>query len=236
MNTGSRSHRGAGMRKLLLGTGIWLGAVGLANSAVVLDFDQNSYVISPGQTFEVNVVLDADSTVPGLQSLPEGLFSYGVKVEFDQAAVALVGIGEILVPAALNFNGFSSGATKQTGSGFAGVKGNIDQSVFQSYLGSLLVTIQFEDLGSGTPYRLDLKIFRTLGDSEQVFLNGTGAVLDGSVILGSAQVSPVPEPQVSAMLAVGVMGLLGALGRLRRSPAHKAARHVARASAQQDVK
>lgn len=225
MKQDRRSCGALSAQTLLLGAGLWLGSVGLAQSAIVLDFDQDTYFVAPGQSFEVKVVLDADGGSPGLQALPNGLFSYGVKVEFDPAAVSLTDVSSIQVPAALNFNGFSSGANKQTAQGFAGVKGNIDQNLFQPYGGTLLATFQLKDLGGGAPYRLDLQIFRTLGASEQVFLDGAGTVLDGNILRFSAQVTAVPEPGVGAMLASG-LALLGLLGWLRRPPPPEPRRHV----------
>lgn len=203
----------------LVGVGLLFAASSLAHSAVTMEFERETYFVEPGKSFEVRVFLDGDGNTPGLQKLPEGLFSFGVRVDFDPNAVSLSDVAGIQVPSALDFNGFSSGAARATGQGFAGAKGNIDQSLFRPYADSLLATFQFRDLGGDKPYRLDLKIFRTLGDSEQVFLDGSGAVLDRDVVLSSAQVTAVPEPVNGALLLTGLASLVvSAWHRRRRAP------------------
>src|SRR5690606_29340323 len=54
------------------------------------------------------------------------------------------------------------------------------------------------DLGSG-PYTLKLGLFNTLGPTEQIFVNESGAALDKNIIFGTAEVVPTGGLELAAV-------------------------------------
>jgi hypothetical protein len=175
-----------------------------AQAGLLIHPELDRYEVTPGETFDIRVHLDADDGVPGDQKLLYGLFSYGVKLEFDPEKLALVGSDAIRVPDALNFNGFSAGAARQLGDGFAGVKGNIDQVRFEPYEESWIASFVVRDISGGGTYAVKLSPHRTLGPSEQLFLDGVGEVLDARLQFATAQIVAVPEPSMAWMFLAGL--------------------------------
>ena len=176
---------------------------------LTLQFDQLTYVTSPGSPLSVGIRMD--------QAPTDGLFSYGVKLLFDPASSPVSGVGAISPAAALDFNGpLGAGAFKAVGSGFAGAKGTVD--IFANpvtyYSGVLLTTFNLEYQTPGD-YTLDLGLFNTLGPTERIFVSGSGASLDNNIQLRTATVHVVPEPSITALVLVGSLGMLLAL-RWRR--------------------
>jgi hypothetical protein len=185
-----------------------------AQADIRIHAELDRYEVTPGEVFDIRVYLDADDSLPGDQTLPNGLFSYGVKLEFDPDRLTLVGADAIQVPDALNFNGFSAGAARQTGVGFGAVKGNIDQVGADPYAGSLIASFRVSDTSAGGAYEVRLSPHRTLGPSEQLFVDGAGEVLDAQMQFGTAQIVAVPEPSMAWMLLAG-LGVL-ACGAYRK--------------------
>ena len=201
-------------RKMCAGVAVMLGlGMQSAAAALLVHTEQASYEISPGAELDIRVYLDADDATPGVQSLAQGLFSYGVKLEFDPAKLSLSGPDAIGVPDALNFHGFDPGASRQLGSGFAGVQGNVDPVMFEPYGGSLLATFRVKDIGGGGAYEVMLAPHRLVA-SEQLFVDGAGTVLDAGMQFASAQILAVPEPSIAGMFLAG-LSVLG-YGALRR--------------------
>jgi hypothetical protein len=171
-------------------------------------FDQTSYVVTPESTLTVGIVID-----PAPLS---GLFSYGMKVVFDEAFARVEAASAISVPPPLDFNGvLGPGADRSIGSGFAAVKGTVDffLSPPQNYGGSLLANISVKNLvnEAGQTYPLSIEIYRTLGPSESVFVNGAGEALDRQLTFGTALVHVVPEPSGLVLMILGLAG-----GRLKQ--------------------
>lgn len=190
-----------------------------AQGALSIRADQQDYSISPGDTFSVRVLLDAnDATLPE-DTLPDGLFSYGLKLTFDPAEASVVDSSAIHVPAALDFSGVGPGAIRNVGSGFAAVKGNVSFSTFVPYDGTTLATFQVKDLGGMAPYVLGIEIYRTLGPSEAVFVDGQAVVLDSALSFRTSSVTPVPEPGVAGLLLVGLVAVSAAGLRRNRTGA-----------------
>ena len=203
--------------RLYLVIGLFLttgGAVPAAQAGLLIHTELDRYEVMPGESFDIRVYLDADDGLPGNQKLPNGLFSYGVKLEFDSEKLALVGSDAIRVPDALNFNGFSTGAARQIGDGFGGVKGNVDQLTSEPYEESLIASFLVKDISGGGAYEVKLSPHRTLGPSEQLFLDGAGEVLDAGMQFGAAQIVAVPEPSMAWMVLAG-LGVL-ACGAYRK--------------------
>ena len=177
--------------KLCLLAGVIGPAAGYAQGTFSVNFQQPVYPIPAGGTIPINVLIDP---VPGA-----GLFSYGISVSFNpiQAAIELT---QITPPEELNFNGVRGpGAISSVGNGIASIKGTVDVSVqpLRPYMGSLLATVLVTDHSGkiGGSYTLGLSIYRTLGSSEHVFVDGSGQVLDGNIVFGTTTLNVVPEPK-----------------------------------------
>ena len=200
---------------LLIGLFLTAGAAApRAQADLRIHAELDRYEVTPGGPFDIRVHLDADDGLPGDQKLPNGLVGYGVKLEFDPEKLALVDPNPIRVPDALNFNGFSAGAARQTGDGFAGVKGNIDQLGFEPYEESWIASFLVKDISGGGAYEVKLSPHRTLGPSEELFVDGAGAVLDARMQFATAQIVAVPEPSMAWMFLAG-LGVL-AYGAYRK--------------------
>lgn len=176
-------------------------------------FDQNSYSITPGGTVSVGVVIDP---------APEfGLFSYGLKVAFDEAWARVANASAITVPAPLDHNGvLGPGAIRLVQDGLAAVKGTVDflASPPEFYSGTVLATIQLQDIGGqpGESYPITLDIYQTLEPTESVFVTGAGETLDGFLDFGSAIVTIVPEPSTALLLSPCIFLLWSAHQRRSR--------------------
>jgi hypothetical protein len=68
----------------------------------------------------------------------------------------------------------------------------------------------FDLTGAGNSSQLKIRFWTDVSDSDE------GALIDNVRVLGTA-VSPVPEPEIYAMLAAG-LGLMGFVARRRRQP------------------
>ncbi len=149
---------------------------------------------------------DASVRLRGLP--PEGLFSYGVLLSYPANLLTVAGLEDIQVPGELDFNGPNgAGASREIGVGYTAVKGTIDllATTINPYRGELLATFR---LASVNPFqtasgRLEVSIYRTLGDSESVFVTGTGGVLDSGAVLTGGTFAVIPEPGVLGLLALG---------------------------------
>jgi hypothetical protein len=160
-----------------------------AAQTIAVRFDQPTYAVLPGQPFTVQVLLDSDPRTSIADPLTRGLFSYGVKLTFNPLSASIGSVNAIAVPSALDFDGFDPGAQRAVGSGFAAVRGTINSTTFVPYGGTVLASVVITDLPTSGPYTLGLQLYQTLGNSEQVFLDGSGAVLDNSIAFGSATVA-----------------------------------------------
>ena len=182
---------------------VWLMLIGFVNSthaAILVTFDQSEYVVSSvGEPFEVQVLIDADDRTPELEPIPRGLFSYGSEIIFDPLKANAAGVSEIDIVSELDNFGFSAGGFKEASAGRAAGKGNIDQNEnpLEPYMGNLLMTVTLTNNAAPIDeYPLDLDFFRTLGPTEQLFVDGAGSVLDADITFGAAKVRVVPEPTV----------------------------------------
>ena len=170
-----------------------------------IGFDQTDYTTEAGQALVVSVKFASPPAA--------GLFSYGLKLTHEPDPFLVPSTSAILVPAALDFNGAAgAGATKAIDPGFAGVKGTVDlfAAPIQYYPGSPLASFELHYQTPGH-YNLGLEIFRTLGPSESIFVDGNGAVLDNNLSFSTAKVEVVPEPSVLAFFGWAATGLLGVM-------------------------
>ncbi len=179
----------------------------LAQTAGVV-FDRSVYQVAPGETFDLQVLLDGDLSTTEPDTIANGLFSYSWQLTF---ASANANVANILVPAELNYFGFVDGANILSNPGLVGVEGNVNQVTVKPYDGSLLATISLTNLADvPSEYDVTLSLAPHL-PKEQLFLDGQGNVLDDDLFFGSARVIvAVPEPACAALALVSV-GALGAV-------------------------
>jgi hypothetical protein len=145
----------------------------------------------------VQVVIDGNDSTSALEPIPNGLFSYGLQITFDEN---LVQANSVNVVPELDYIGFSSEADITISNGVVTIKGNIDQESFTPYSGTVLATIEFTDLGIKGSYDLQTAIYRTLGPSEQVWIDGIGTVLDNQMTFKSTEITDADAPVRSRSL------------------------------------
>ncbi|MFO1499877.1 MAG: hypothetical protein U1G07_16040 [Verrucomicrobiota bacterium] len=178
----------------------------LAQGTFRVHFDQSSYRVSPDGSVAIGVLIDP---VP-----LSGLFSYGMKVVFDDAFARVESASAISLPPPLDYNGVQGpGADRLVGSGFAAVKGtvNFELSPGQAYSGALLATFNVKNLvgAAGQSYPLSLELYRTLGPTESVFVTGAGETLDGQLAFGTTTIDVVPEPRAWFLVLLVIAGSCG---------------------------
>ncbi len=157
-----------------------------SRAAVVVDFSQEGYLATPGETVLLEVEIAFD---PGG---PEDLFSYGVRLL--PASTNGLTVHSIAVPPELDFRGvFGPGAMIDPDPGVLGAWGTIDVSTtpLVPYTGSLLVTYELS-LDSVGDFDFTLDFYRIIGPTENVFVSGDGTPLDTLITFGSTTVRVVP--------------------------------------------
>lgn len=180
-------------------------SISILRSAVIVRPEQAVYYVTPGETFDIRIHIDADDSTLGsvYEPLPNGLFSYGVQATFPGASATVPSVSQVTPTAQLNYFGFSTGALKQVTTGTASAKGNINP-LGQPHSDSLLLTIQLTNLApASSSYVVQLDEWRTLGPTEQIFVTGAGAVLDTSPtsnLFLPALIVVVPEPSALCLL------------------------------------
>jgi hypothetical protein len=160
-------------------------------------FDASAYSVKAGEAIPIRVEFTSTA--------PVALFSYGFRLLYDPASGVALNSADITVPAALDFNGpEGANAVVEMAAGVAGVKGTVNffGDPIQYYGDSLLSTFQFRPLSVGE-YDLRLELFRTLGQTEDVFVSADGAKLDAQISFGQAKLSVIPEPGTSHLFLIG---------------------------------
>jgi hypothetical protein len=171
-------------------------SVNAADTSLKVGFEQPQYQVNVGQAFSVNVALPP---------LPNGLFSYGIRLNLPAGKVVASTSDAAVVPLPINFNGTAgAGALRQITTDLIGVKGTVNfDGALEPYKVALLTTFSLKNqAGVGETYTLTLDLFRTLGSTETVFVDGLGVNLDPLITFGSASVTVVPEPSVAVLLAL----------------------------------
>jgi hypothetical protein len=187
-------------------TGVLAGAQSAAAQTAGVIFDRSVYQVAPGETFDVQVLLDADLSTPEAEGLANGLFSYSWTASFDAAKAS---VDSITVPSQLDYFGFANGASITSEPGLIGAEGNIDQVALEPYDGGLLATISLTNLAPvPDEYVLALNLASHL-PKEELFLDGKGNVLDEELFFGTARVIvAVPEPASVSLMLCGAAGAL----------------------------
>ncbi len=160
-------------------------------------FDAGAYSVKAGEAIPIRVEFTSTT--------PVALFSYGFRLLYDPACGAALNPADITIPAALDFNGpEGANAVVETTAGLAGVKGTVNffGDPIQYYGDTLLSTFQFRPLFMGE-YDLRLELFRTLGQTEDIFVAADGTKLDSQISFGQAKLSVIPEPGTSSLFLLG---------------------------------
>lgn len=177
-------------------------AQGTLPAGAKIRFDQDSYTATAkGSSVPLRVLIEPPPVA--------GLFSFGVRVTFDPSYALLDPVLGARVEQTLNFNAAAGpGALVESGPGFVGLKGTLDlfSANLEPYLGNVLATVNLQNLGeAGTVYRVGVEIFRTVGPTETVFVDGVGRSLDAGLSFGFSQITvAVPEPTPGSLLGVGL--------------------------------
>jgi hypothetical protein len=172
------------------------------HAALIVDFDQDSYALAQGQNFDVQVHLDADDATPGMQPLPEQLFSFGFKMNFDSTKVS---VESVEVVPELDFFLFGPGAQISVDAGVASVKGNVALGT-SDYIGTLLATLTLTDLAP-EPYSLTLADNKS-SPTDDVFVDGANTTRDDEITFGSSAVHVVPEASTAGPAGLAILSLL----------------------------
>lgn len=187
-------------------------------------FGQDTYTVTPGETFLVDVFLQ--ETVTGGEPprlADDGLFGAGVRVHFDEAPAQVIGLDDIL-PNTAEFDdalflftdlvpGVLAEFTEVIDLLSPPVFGTeVSPDVFRVFLGSFRFTAGLTP-GQGFIFALDIpETDDTITDA--------GFLLDPLILPASATITVVPEPSTLTLLGIGVLGIAGhAVQRRRRSPA-----------------
>lgn len=165
-------------RRLALGD--TLGPCDCCNGRTGIVFDKETYTVVAGQPFTAKVAI---CPVPAA-----GLLSFGVEVTL---AGDLSGRGlASTVPATLNFHTVrGAGADKSAEGLTVAAKGSIDffQEPQAPYKDQAIGYVQVPALPPGN-YLLTVQARNDLGATEQIFIDGNGAVLDGALTYHPAQI------------------------------------------------
>ncbi len=187
------------------------------SAGVIIHFDQDEYRVTEGESFQVNVFLDADDQTDGDQVLDAGLLTMKFEVRFDPTHAGVLDTNQILLPKALNDDGFGRGPNNEVGSGFIKIRGNIPSNLplEDAFRGEdrgdgvdrmRLATITINGLSPGE-FLLQLHPLEESANDD-VFVDGNVNVLDDDISFATAQVTvdPIPEPSTACVFVIG--GLL----------------------------
>ncbi|MFT5124283.1 MAG: hypothetical protein ACI9TH_003254 [Kiritimatiellia bacterium] len=170
-----------------------------------LRFQQAEYQVITGQVYEVRVLIDPVPT--------NGLFSVGVRMNYDSNFVQVVSTNDIILPAALDSNGLGGPSLKELRPGSAAGAGALDLEATNAYAQAKVMTFRLQNLAaSGTVYQLDLDFFFDTNTNRADFVAFTnGEVLDARitnqvsstvrVVSGNLEPEPVTIVDLSPPLA-----------------------------------
>jgi hypothetical protein len=152
-----------------------------------IGFGQATYNVVTGQSFAIPAVI---SPVPS-----NGLFSESLSFTLSPSN-AVGGITSLTVPLALNHIGVptNSPAVIAVSNSFALVRGTINALVNPApYTNSLLALLAITNLPVGS-FTLSSALYKPLGPTESVVLDGNGTVLDPQITFAPATLVVQPPP------------------------------------------
>ncbi len=209
-----------GHGKFFLATLVAFGLLGgsVADAALTVGFDQDTYVTQPTQSFQVQVHLDADWSSPATPALGPGLFSMGLRICMDEDYFGIDGPESIVLPAELDGDGLGGPAVRtiyMTTFGF-GTAGAVDLMATEGYTDSLLATFTLETCCRPGDYTISLNPYYCAPQAN--FLDFEGNVLDSQITFGTATVHVVPEPSTVLLLLIATVSLAACRFRRRKRP------------------
>ncbi len=100
-------------RRIHLSTGFWVLflfaavlAPGARAAGVIVHFDKDLYIVhGPGEEIQAMILIDADPNREGDQPVPDGLYSFGVKMSFNPAKGDVNSVLDVAVPPELDYFG-----------------------------------------------------------------------------------------------------------------------------------
>ncbi len=172
----------------------------------LVGFGQPLYEVQVGQPFKIQILFDAEASTPGIQLLPEGLFTMGCHVGFDTGAFQLSGLETIEIPSLLNNNGLGDPAFKELNGSGLGFAGAVSFGHWESYTDPLLATITLTPTTQGD-FTFSLSEYFTSANKAN-FVDFTGQTLDAEMLFGTTTVRAVPEPSTLLLLLTALASLL----------------------------
>ncbi len=192
-------------------------------AGLTVRFDQDVYTVNgPGEQIFAQILIDGDSSIDGIQPVPNGLFSVGVKMSFNNVQADVGAVTDVMIPPEMDFFGFSASALVSiVPPGEVAFHANVDQfnSPLEPYNGSLLATVTITNLASAIDsYPLSLDFSRDLGINEDFFVNGDGTTLDPEITFVPSLVMVIPEPSSLAQMSLVSLVLLASVCGRRLVP------------------
>ena len=148
----------------------------LHTDAAELRFDQPAYVVTPGQTFQVDLYLDMNALAPGAQPPGAGLLSAGTRVSINPVVDLVTSASAIIVPSPLDYGAFGGTAEREFGPGYAGALGLVE--ALAPYYDPLVLTLAIA-LDTPGVYEITPALFYS--DTRANVLDGAFNVLDDQI-------------------------------------------------------
>lgn len=173
-----------------------LSLLSFPSGATFIHFGQDTYNITSGEVFDVQVFYDADSGALGDQIIAGGLLTMGVRVVFDGSLALVASTDAITLPAPINSDGLGGLALKTIDPNFAAAAGALGLAETQGYMSPLLATFQITDTSTVNSENYTLGLDFLFSDGLTNFVDfATGSDLDPGISFGAATVNVIiPEP------------------------------------------
>jgi hypothetical protein len=172
-----------------------LGSAMPAAAGIHIRFDAPTYAVTAGGEFTVGIAIDGDDRTSGDQPVPNGLFSFGIRINCPSTN-AVTKTQWLNVVSPLDNAGLVPGAVVQQGDGYITAKGNIvlTSSISPPYGGTALLTLNCVNrFPSAGRYSISLASAAT-SPSQTLFVDGLGNALDASITYGVADVIVRSDP------------------------------------------
>lgn len=161
-------------------------------------FPEQAYTVVAGSAFQLPITL---TPMPA-----DGLFSYGVVVEVVGSS-GLAGVVVVQPAAVLDFDGpRGPGTQRDDAAGVARGKGTADISntARPNHVAGAFAQLGISSLPEGS-YTLQLAPYRTLGSTEDLFVDGAGRTLDPFISFGSTTLTVQAGGATATVAANGAL-------------------------------